>query len=213
MTDPVDKLRRYADSLRSEMPEERTHRRVGQAMAAAERRRHPRWRMALASGTAAVIANVGLAAAAQPAVPGDILYGVDRAYEKVTDLVGLSDGHDAERIAEADGLVAAGRPDEAIELLDEVSPVDRRHLEEAIDVLRSRVAASRGTGNGDDISDAAGDVGEEAPGASVKPAPNGPPESTPGHDDPGPPADASGPDEKDSPEGAGSDPSERDPTR
>lgn len=200
MTDPVDKLRRYADSLRTEMPEERTHRRVGLAMAAAERRHPPRWRMALASGAAVLIGNVGLAAAAQPAVPGDILYGVDRAYEKVTDLLRLTDGHDAERVAEADELVAAGRPDEAIELLDDVSPVDRQDLGEFIEALRDEVAESRGTGNGDEISDAARRVGEGAPGTAVNPATNGPPESTPGRDDPGPPADPSDHDEKDSPD-------------
>ena len=53
-------------------------------------------------------ANVGLAAASQNAAPGDLLYGVDRAYERVAEFVGISSGRTEERLQEATELVDRG---------------------------------------------------------------------------------------------------------
>ncbi|MDH3194368.1 MAG: hypothetical protein OEM40_08630, partial [Acidimicrobiia bacterium] len=53
-------------------------------------------------------ANVGLAAAAQNAAPGDALYGVDRAYERIAAFVGISNPRAEERLQEANVLAERG---------------------------------------------------------------------------------------------------------
>ena len=59
----------------------------------------------LMSGTA------GAALAANGAVPGDALYGLDRAFERV----GIGSGSTGERLDEAVAIAAQGRSDEAVE--------------------------------------------------------------------------------------------------
>jgi hypothetical protein len=53
-------------------------------------------------------ANVGLAFAANPSVPGDPLYGVDRAYERVATAFGIHQNLAAERFQEAAELSQRG---------------------------------------------------------------------------------------------------------
>ncbi len=66
-----------------------------------------RRRVAIAVAAAAllVVGTAGLAVAADGAAPGDALYGVDRALEKV----GLGSGGATERLEEASSLVERGR--------------------------------------------------------------------------------------------------------
>ncbi len=66
-----------------------------------------------------LFSNVALAAGSNPSVPGDPLYGFDRAYERLADVAGLGSGHAAERIGEAAVLVERGRAAEALELVNE----------------------------------------------------------------------------------------------
>jgi hypothetical protein len=67
-------------------------------------------------GTAAFAAvGTGAAVAADSASPGDVLYGLDRAFEKV----GINDGRAAERIEEAMALVDRGQHSRAMETLEE----------------------------------------------------------------------------------------------
>lgn len=53
-----------------------------------------------------IVGTSGLAYAANGAKPGDLLYGLDRAAE----VIGIGNGGDAERVAEAQDLAAAGVP-------------------------------------------------------------------------------------------------------
>lgn len=74
-----------------------------------------RWlRYKLATGLAVVLALSGMtgiaAAASDSAVPGDMLYGIDRALEAV----GINDGDVVERIAEAQALFNRGEEADAV---------------------------------------------------------------------------------------------------
>ena len=62
-----------------------------------------------------VFGNIGIAAASNSAVPGDLLYPVDRAFENVADLIGVDVGGATERLEEAAVLIARGQFDTAIE--------------------------------------------------------------------------------------------------
>jgi len=210
MTDPLDELRRYAASLRAGTDDDVARRSVARAMAAGHAgHTRPARRPAVLAAAAVLLGNAGLAAAAEPAVPGDLLYGVDRAYERLADAVGLGADHAAERLAEATELVARGLPEEAAAVLDEIPPGEVR---EAVAELRDTVAAARGEGAGRDISDAARSIGDEAPGrthpggsappaesdrgrseapGSTAPEP-GPPDPADGSADPGPPGSVPG---------------------
>jgi hypothetical protein len=62
-----------------------------------------------------VLGNAGLAAAADGAVPGDLLYPVDRAYESIGAALGFHVGGSAERLDEAQVLLERGNVSAAIE--------------------------------------------------------------------------------------------------
>jgi uncharacterized membrane protein YgcG len=79
-----------------------------------------RWALTprLAGAAAAVLvvfATSGVAMAANGAIPGSALYGLDRALERA----GIGAGGAEERLVEAQQLVTAGRPKAALEHLDE----------------------------------------------------------------------------------------------
>ena len=65
------------------------------------------------------ISNVALATAADPAAPGDALYGVDRAYERIGAALGISGDHRFERLEEAVIVLAAGDAETALSLVQE----------------------------------------------------------------------------------------------
>ncbi len=116
MTNPIDDLRAYARHLETEVPGEMTRLRVERALHA-----RPKPRRALVASMAAAlltVSNVAMAQVADPAAPGDALYRFDRAYERITDLVG--DGnHASERLDEAGVVAARGDAATALELVVE----------------------------------------------------------------------------------------------
>lgn len=110
-------------------------------VAATRRGRAIRMRPQLAGAALAVVlvaGGAGVAAAADAAVPGDGLYGLDRTLERI----GIWDGRTEERLDEASHLVADGRLNLALthatEALDEdgeSSELALASLEDALDVL------------------------------------------------------------------------------
>lgn len=129
MTNPIDDLRDYARHLQSEVPGETARLRVERAL-----RSGPRPRRALVASVAAAllaVSNVALAQVANPAVPGDAMYSIDRAYERLSDLLG-GGGHAAERLDEAavvaargDAVTALGLVVEALTDSDGAADVER----------------------------------------------------------------------------------------
>jgi hypothetical protein len=118
MTDPFDDLRRYANDLASEVSPFAAHRAVSAAMSPVAHR--PR-KVVVALVTTGLlgVSNVALAATADPAVPGDTLYKVDRAYERVVDLVGFGGPRVSERMLETGVLVERGEVAMALDLVQE----------------------------------------------------------------------------------------------
>ncbi len=118
MKDALDHLRRYADDLASEVSPFAAHRAVERAMTPLVHR--PR-KLVVALVTTGLlgVSNVALAATADSAVPGDRLYTVDRAYERIVDLVGLGGPRVAERLQETSVLVERGELAMALDLVQE----------------------------------------------------------------------------------------------
>ena len=207
MTNPIDDLRRYADDLVSEVSPFAAQRAVRSAMSPDVRR--PRKAVVVLVTTALFgVSNIALAATADSAIPGDPLYGVDRAYEQVADLTGLGGPRVTERLAETGALVEQGRLAEALELVQEtlgkVLAADdpQAELEELTEaagnvpaavsdlVLNGLVAVAQGTAAGDltgqDVAALARDLGEKLrEERSNRPDHAGPPEDTPGSANPG----------------------------
>lgn len=119
VNESIERLRRYARDLRMEVDPSRAEMLVSRVVAADARRRPRRLVVALAASLLMLISNVALAAVSDQAVPGDALYGVDRAYESLADGIGLGGPHAGERIGEAAALVARGDVPAALEALDE----------------------------------------------------------------------------------------------
>lgn len=88
------------------------------------------------------VANLGLAHAAEDAVPGDALYGLDRTYERVADLfTGIKD-RTAERLEEARALVSErGRVSDGLaHAAAALSQIEMTGLDAAVEAL-SRAAS------------------------------------------------------------------------
>lgn len=209
MTNPINDLRHYADDLTSEVSPFAAQRAVRSAMTPDTRR--PRKAVLVLVTTALFgVSNVALAATADPAIPGDALYSVDRAYERVADLAGLGGPRVTERLTETGALVEQGRLAEALELVQETlgkvldSDDPRAELEELIVasenapdavsdlVLNGLVAVAQGTAagalTGQDVADLAKELGEQlAEDTSNRPDDAGPPEDLPGSTNPGNP--------------------------
>ena len=207
MTNPIDDLRRYADDLASAVSLFTAQRAVRSAVSPDTRR--PRKAVVVLVTTALFgISNVALAATADPAIPGDALYGIDRAYERVADLAGLGGPRVTERLAETGALVEQGRLAEALELVQETlgkvleSDDPQAELEELTAasanvpgpvsdlVLEGLVAVAQGTaaGNltGEDVAAIARELGEQLrEERSNRPDDAGPPEGVPGSTNPG----------------------------
>lgn len=100
-------------------------------------------RLAGALGAAVLVVGVTGVAVADDAVPGDALYGLDRAMESI----GVGDSGPTERIAEAQALFETGR---VIEAIEHAAEAVQASPESAVDALRQ--AADRveiGQGNAD----------------------------------------------------------------
>lgn len=110
-TSPMDDLKAYAASLTDSVSVEETDAVVAGVLRAPRGGRLPLKQRVTAVGIAIATflsANVGLAAAAQNAAPGDVLYGVDRAYERIAAFVGISNSRAEERLQEANDLAERG---------------------------------------------------------------------------------------------------------
>lgn len=78
----------------------------------------------------------GVALAADGAAPGDALYGVDRALERI----GIGAGRNDERLAEASQLVANGQARSALELAAEALDQPEETGEDVTDIEAARTA-------------------------------------------------------------------------
>ncbi|MDH3308464.1 MAG: DUF5667 domain-containing protein [Acidimicrobiia bacterium] len=108
---PFEQLREYASSLVDSVDEATTRFAVSEALRDTTSAVLPLRRRIATVGMVVgtfLSANVGLAAASQGAVPGDFLYPVDRAYERLTSVVGLGGDHAVERLQEAVELSRRG---------------------------------------------------------------------------------------------------------
>jgi hypothetical protein len=166
MSDPFDDLRRYAADLYSEVSPVAAHRAVASAMS--HRRNRPRKSVVILVATGMfALTNVALAAVADPAVPGDRLYPVDRAYESVADLLGGGGPRVTERFQEVDVLLERGHLGMALELVQEtltkILESDDPHaaleeLDASVGGVPAEVAAlvevARAVGHDDEVSGA-----------------------------------------------------------
>jgi hypothetical protein len=181
MNEPFDDLRRYADDLASEVSPSTARRAVRSAMSSTPRRPR-RALVALVTTGLLGLSNVALAAVADPAVPGDALYGVDRAYERVVDLAGFGGPRVTERMQETGVLVERGELGLALELVQEtlgkilesddpdaefqtlVAELDEAPGAVSELVLNDLVAVARSVGNGDatgqDVAELARQLGQ-----------------------------------------------------
>lgn len=131
--DPYNHLRSYGEALIDSVDPARAEAVAVRALAAPSAGLSLRRRLvAVAAASATFITgNLGVAFAADSAVPGDLLYGLDRAYEQLSELIGLSGDHSEERLEEALLLAAAGNTagalDAVIESMAELR--DRGNLE------------------------------------------------------------------------------------
>lgn len=161
------------------------------------RRLRARLAVVVASMMALLLATAGVGLAANDAVPGDPLYGLDRAMERV----GLGNGQAHERLAEAVALAEAGQlgrglnhaaatvatlPDQAEAMLAEqaLSDAAARILEDGkaptgVSELLSHLASLVGTDDGQGIATIAQEIRDTVERGGSE-APAGPPTSTPG---------------------------------
>jgi len=85
-----------------------------------------------------LFAMSGVAVASNSAVPGDALYGIDRALESI----GIGNGGAAERIEEAGVLTENGDGAEALELLADTFDVESSEASEALRRASDRIRAN-----------------------------------------------------------------------
>lgn len=134
---PIRDLRAYASSI---IQDASPHEGGRIAVRALHGRARAPWlqRMVTVLTSLAVFsaANVGLALAANSAVPGDPLYGIDRAYEKVETALGIRTNHSAERFEEAAVLSSRGDLPRALEVASEAARgLDNPGLDRAIEAI------------------------------------------------------------------------------
>jgi hypothetical protein len=149
----IEDLRSYGRSLVDAVSTGRTEAMVGRALSARQRPHRPR-RLVLALATLGLLAvsNVGLAAVADPAAPGDLLYPLDRGYERAGDLFGGwlfgAGNRTQERLAESEAINGRGDTEEAIAFLRaelDVESSDAELLVAAIDRLKSQGNQGQGS--------------------------------------------------------------------
>ena len=127
--DPISDLKRYAAALEAQVSDERARSAARMALRTpspvmssptSSPTRSPR-RVVVAVATTVLmgVSNVALATVADPSIPGDPLYGLDRAYESVGAALGLSNQHASERATEVLALQERGKSAEALDLVQE----------------------------------------------------------------------------------------------
>jgi len=118
---PIRDLRSYADHLIGRADPNRGGYIAARADSQSPTRAPWLRRVAVVLGSAGILvgANVGLALAANSSVPGDTLYGIDRAYEKIEVAIGFHPNLAAERFREAAALTQRGETALAFETASE----------------------------------------------------------------------------------------------
>jgi hypothetical protein len=164
----IEDLRSYGRSLAGSLTPGETEAMVGRAIAARYKRRRPRALVvALAILGLLAISNVGLAAASDAAVPGDLLYPFDRGYEWARDLFGTRD-RTLERLAESEVLSLRGETGVAIDLLREELAVGSSDQQLLVAAIRELVAQAGGDGQPSPSDTAPGQIpgspSDDAPG-------------------------------------------------
>lgn len=125
MIEPTDRLRRYGEDIASAVSPARSRVAAMRAIGQARRTRPRRTRqLAFAALGVFVVANVVTAGVANAAVPGDVLYSLDRGYERVADVFGLGGDHGEERISEAEVLLQRSEVEGAIDLIAEAANLE-----------------------------------------------------------------------------------------
>lgn len=125
MTEPTDRLRRYGEDIASAVSPARSRVAAMRAVGQAQRtppRRAPRLALATVGGFVAL--NVVAAGVANGAVPGDLLYPLDRGYERAADLIGLGGDRTEERIEEAEHLLERSDLEGAVDLIAEATGLE-----------------------------------------------------------------------------------------
>jgi hypothetical protein len=118
--DPISDLKRYAAALEAHVSGERSRHAARAALHAPGPARAPRRTVVAIAATLLMgVSNVALATVADPSVPGDALYGVDRAYEQVAVLFGGDATNAGERASEVLVLQERGKSAEALALVQE----------------------------------------------------------------------------------------------
>ncbi len=118
--DPISDLKRYAAAMEAQVSGERSRHAARTALHAQSPKRAPRRAVVAIAATLLMgVSNVALATVADPAVPGDTLYGVDRAYEQVGSLIGFDSTNAGERASEVMVLQERGKSAEALALVQE----------------------------------------------------------------------------------------------
>ena len=211
--DPTSDLRRYAADLEAQVSADRARAAASRALLNPTPVRRPRRALVAIVATALMgVSNVALATAADPAVPGDTLYGVDRAYEAIGSAVGFDDTHAAERAAEVAVLQERGESAMVLEHVqntltdllasdDPVAAVEEFTAELGNDsetLVAAIMEVAKGTDTtGEEVSAIAREFARNVlddldlpdhvqPGGPENP---GPPTDSPGNPNPGPPSD------------------------
>ncbi len=119
--DPYNHLRAYGEALIESVDPARAEVVAARALAAPSAGLTLRRRIVavLAASATFISGNIGMAMAADQASPGDLLYGLDRAYEKIGELIGLGGDHTDERLDEASELASDGREQEALDIIND----------------------------------------------------------------------------------------------
>ena len=119
-----DRLRRLASFFEAEVGRSRAEQIAAAAMLRARPVAQRRWALAAIPSAAALIAGlIGVGAVSDEAVPGQVLYPLDRAYESVAAFVGVNTGPGEERLVEALALMDQGRELDAVQLVNEALAV------------------------------------------------------------------------------------------
>ena len=156
--DPYNNLRSYGEALIESIDPAHAEAVAVRALAAPSVGLSFRRRLvAIAAASATFITgNIGVAMAADQAAPGDLLFGLDRAYEQLSELIGFSGDHSSERLDEAAQLADAGNSVEALTAVNEQmqdlrkdDDVDTAEIASAVDaVVEARDRAVESPDNG-----------------------------------------------------------------
>ena len=154
--DPYKDLRSYGETLIDSVDITRAEVVAARALAAPSAGLFFRRRLvAIAAATATfVTGNLGVAMAADSAVPGDLLYSVDRAYEKLEQLIGLGSDHTVERLSEAAHLASEGNRVDALDaVIDQFEDlksdpeIDVAELDSAVEAIAEARDRTHEVGN------------------------------------------------------------------